>query len=232
MESDDYFPELLLQLTSHNQITDFAAAFSIAFILLCLVTILSAAERTISALSQEEMDKAEEGHSASDKIIIYLSDHLGLMKASCGMVYPVIIIIVNVLCIYGISILNRTAYPLVFLISAACTIILWILFYGIAPGFLVKHKRSIARLAAPLLMGITKTGAPFLRMTSMQKDSLDNETYRKKQAPLVNEAPNDMYEEKEMLEEIIHFYNKKANEIMTPRTDIEAIEVKMTSKML
>jgi len=29
----------------------------------------------------------------------------------------------------------------------------------------------------------------------------------------------------EMLVEILHFYNKKANEIMTPRTDIEAIDI-------
>jgi CBS domain containing-hemolysin-like protein len=33
-------------------------------------------------------------------------------------------------------------------------------------------------------------------------------------------------EEKEMLEEILHFYTKKANEIMTPRTDIVAIDIK------
>lgn len=230
MESDDYLPELLLQLTNNYQITDFAAAFSIAFILLCFATILSAAERAISFLPQEDMSKTEESHSARDKMIVYLSDHLRLMKASCSMIYAVIIITVTVLCIHGFNALNIVTGPLTLLIPAICTILLWILFYGIAPKLTANHKLSTARLMAPLLMAITKTGTPFLRMTSMQKESFENETYRKKQVPLANEAPNDMYEEKEMLEEIIHFYNKKANEIMTPRTDIEAIDIKSDVK--
>ena len=53
-----------------------------------------------------------------------------------------------------------------------------------------------------------------------------NDTHRKKQIPLATEAPTDLNEEKEMFGEIIRFYNKKANEIMTPRTDIEAINIK------
>ncbi len=226
MESDDYFPGLLLQLADNGIITDFAAAFGIIFILLCFATILSAAENAISYLPQEDMSKVEESRSARDKSIIYLSDHLRMMKASCSIIYAVIIIAVTALCIYGISILNIVAFPFTFLIASLSTLLLWSVFYGVAPKLISNYKLSTARIMAPLLRVIIKIGTPFLRITSIPVENFEEETPRKKQVPLANEAPNDMYEEKEMLEEIIHFYNKKANEIMTPRTDIEAIDIK------
>ena len=230
MESDEYFPGLLLQLTYNNFIADFAAAFSLTFILLCFVSVLSAAENAISFLSQDDMNKAEESHSVRDKTIIYLSDHLRLLKATCSMVYVVIAIAVTILCIYTISALSITTYKLNLLIVFACVIILWGIFHGFVPRLMSKHRLRTARITAPLLNVIIKAGEPFLRITSIRTETTENETYRKKQVPLANEAPNDMYEEKEMLEEIIHFYNKKVNEIMTPRTDIEAIDIKSNIK--
>ena len=230
MESDDYFPGLLLQLTNNNIIADFAAAFISAFALLCFATIVSAAEKAILCLSQEDISKAEESNSARDKTIIYLSDHPRLTKASCGMAYYVIIIAVTALFSYGISISGIAPYPLTLLIAFTVTLLLWAFFYGVAPKYMSNHKLSTARLMAPALKVLTKAGAPLLRATSISVDNIESETYRKKQVPLANEAPNDMYEEKEMLEEIIHFYNKKVNEIMTPRTDIEAINIKSDVK--
>ena len=226
MESDDYFPYMLLQLPSFDLMTDFAAAFSITIVLLCFVTFLTSAEKAISYLSQEDMSKVEESHSARDKIILFLSDHLRLMKASCSMIYFIVFTIVVVLCIYIISALNIEHYPLSLIIASIKAIILWVIFYIVAPRLLSNHKLRTARLMAPTLNVIVKAGKPFIRLTSTSVESMENETHRKKQVPLANEAPNDKYEEKGMLEEIIHFYNKKSNEIMTPRTDIEAIDIK------
>ena len=226
MESDDYFPILLLQLANDELMADFAAAFGFAFILLCFTTILSAAENAISHLSQEEMNKAEESRSARDKIIVHLSNHLQVLKTSCSMIYFAIVLIVTVLCIYGINALNIVSYPLTLLIASSCALLLWIIFYGIAPKLISNHRLSTARIMAPILNLVAKAGALFIRSTSATEESADSENHRKKQVPLANEAPNDIHEEKEMLEEIIHFYNKKSNEIMTPRTDIEAIDIK------
>ena len=189
-------------------LSDFAAAFGLAIFLLCLVTILSAAEKAISHLTQEDMSKIEDSDSARDKTIIYLSDHTLLLKASCGMVYFVIIIVVTALCIYATSVLITTSLALTILIASSCTLLSWAFFYGIAPKFISGNKLGLARMTSSLLKIITKAGMPFMP------------------APLANEAPNDKYEEKEILEEIIHFYNKKSNEIMTPRTDIVAIDIK------
>ena len=91
---------------------------------------------------------------------------------------------------------------------------------------MLKNKFRKARFIAPVHNLIAKTGKLLLRMTSMTpEDIVENDVTRKKQVPLANEAPQDMYEKKEMLEEIILFYNKKVNEIMTPRTDIVAIDI-------
>ena len=85
----------------------------------------------------------------------------------------------------------------------------------------------MSRIAAPIFKTFLKVKRLFSWIPAKQKTG---ETHRKKQMPLVNESPTDQSEGKEMLEEIIHFYNKKANEIMTPRTDIDAIDIKSSLK--
>ena len=226
MESDDYFPELLLQLTYNNNITDFAAAFFTILILLFFISVLSAAENAVSGLSQDDMNKAEESHSKRDKKVLYLSDHLRIVKSVCSMAYTIVAILVTLLCMYGSNALITTTLPLTLIISFVCTLLLWAIFKGFVPRLISGHRLKYARAMAPLLNAVVKAGTPFLKLSSTHTDHTENESFRKKQVPLANEAPNDMYEEKEMLEEIIHFYNKKTNEIMTPRTDIEAIDIK------
>ena len=226
MESDDYFPILLLQLTYDNFSPDFAAAFSIAIFLLCFVAILSIAENAIYFLSQDDVGKVEDSSSARDKTIIYLCNRTRILQSSCSVFYFIIILAVFLLIICGINMLNIFTQTLVYIIAFVSTLLLWIIFYLILPGFTLVYKLSIVRFMAPLLKVIVKAGAPFCRIASLTIENPEIDGVRKKQVPLANEAPNDMYEEKEMLEEIIHFYNKKANEIMSPRTDIEAIDIK------
>jgi gliding motility-associated protein GldE len=225
LESDDYFPEKLLQITFDDLTTDFAAAFGIAILLLLFVTCLSAAENAIASLSQE--NKPEESASARDKIIIYLSDHLRLMKASCRILQSFILIAVTALCTYGMNVFGITPHILTCLTAFLCTVLLWVLFYGIIPKSFSGHALGTARAMAPLLKFVIKIGSPFVRMTSIPVERAESDPIKKTQVPLAaGEAPNDRHEEKEMLEDIIHFYNKKANEIMTPRTDMVALCIK------
>ena len=226
MESDDYFPKLLLQLTYDESLVDFAAAFGLAFILLCIAAVLTVAESVISSLSPDEMNKIEESHSARDKSIIYLYDNIRLLKAVCGLTYSILTTAATTLYIYAIATQNITTLPLTLLIAFACTVATWALINGLTPKLISDHKLSVTRFLSPIIKAITKVEMPFLQLLSIKEVNPENETHRKKQVPLASEAPNDMYEEKEMLEDIIHFYNKKSNEIMTPRTDIEAIDIK------
>ena len=82
------------------------------------------------------------------------------------------------------------------------------------------------RWMAPLIKAFTKNRSPLSRQRSVEVEKSENDFSRRLHVPLADEAPNDIFEEKEMMAEIIHFYNKKANEIMTPRTDIVAISIK------
>jgi gliding motility-associated protein GldE len=225
LDSDDYFPGLLQQVI-FNDPAELAAAFGIAFILLLFITFLSAAENAVSSLSQEEMNKLEESASVRYDILVYLFDHLRLMRTSCRMTQSFLLIAVTVLCAYGMSRSGIEPPITAHAVTFGCTVVLWGLFYGIFPKSLSKHKSGTARAMAPLLKCITNICSPFIRMTSIPVEKKDSDHSKKTQIPLADEAPNDMYEEKEMLEDIIHFYNKKANEIMTPRTDIEAINIK------
>jgi gliding motility-associated protein GldE len=226
LDSDDYFPKQLLQVTFSDLMTDSAAAFGLAILLLLFVTFLSAAENAITSLSQENINKLEENPSARDKIILYLSDHLRLMKASCCILQSFILIAVTTLCSYGMNLFLLTPPIPAYLMAFLCTILLWILFYGIIPKSFSNYKLGTARAMALLLKSVIKIGSPFVRMTSIPVEKTECEHTKKTQVPLANEAPNDMYEEKEMLEDIIHFYNKKANEIMTPRMDMVALFIK------
>ncbi|MDR3250268.1 MAG: CBS domain-containing protein [Tannerella sp.] len=226
MESDDYFPGLLLQIDNVDITTHFAAALGSALLLLCFATVLSAAENAISYLSQDDMSKVEESSSARDKAIIYLSGRLRLMKASCSVIYALIIIAVALLCIYGTDLPDLVVCPFNYIIAFVASTALWTIFYGFAPKVMTNHKLGTAQVMSPILRAIVRICAPLIRLTSIPVENPENESVKKKQSPLVNEVPSDMYEEQEMLDEIIHFYNKKSNEIMTPRTDIEAIDIK------
>jgi gliding motility-associated protein GldE len=226
LESDDYFPELLLQAGFHNLIIDFAAVFGIALFLLSFMTFLSAAENAVASLSQENMSKLEESVSTRDRMIGYLSDHLRQMRASCRIIRSFILIVVTVLCAYGMEMSGIETPMPAYLITFACTVALWTFFYGVFPKLLLSHGLSTARAMAPLLKSVIRICTPFVRMTFMPMEKADSDHAKKTQIPLADEAPNNMHEEKEMLEDIIHFYNKKANEIMTPRTDIVAINIK------
>jgi len=112
-----------------------------------------------------------------------------------------------------------------YLIIFALVWALWSCLYLLASRVIVKRKVQSTKPLPPLLRFVVRVLFPFIRLSSFG-ESAETEVLHKKQSPIVNEeAPNDVYEEHEMLDEIIHFYNKKVNEIMTPRTDIQAINI-------
>jgi CBS domain containing-hemolysin-like protein len=211
------------------------AGIIVAAVVLCLsvlgfATLLAAAENAVSSLSQDDMSRVEESASARDRHIEWMTDHLRLMKASCNVIYSTLLLAVAALCIYVALALRFEPAPLAFVTALALTAALWTLFYGLAPKMFLNHKLTVARAFSPLLRFAVRLGAPFVRLSSIPVESDEDEPSRKGKTPLGGEAPGDVYEEQEMLDEIIHFYNKKANEIMTPRTDMEALDVKSDIK--
>jgi gliding motility-associated protein GldE len=227
LESDDYFPVLLLQMTYDERLITFVAAFVIILVLLGMTTLLSAAESAVASLSQEESDEIEESNSRIDKLISFFIDYLRLTRASCRVFQSVLLAAITATGIYAAGTLCLPVpYILMYIIVFVIITSTWLFFYGVLPKQISKNKLKTVRITAPLLKMAVNLCKPFVLLTDFPVENFDDEPSKKSQALLVNEAPNGIYEEKEMLEEIIHFYDKKVSEIMTPRTDIEAIDIK------
>jgi gliding motility-associated protein GldE len=227
LEADDYFPAQLLQFAYEERIMAFVAALVVMLILLGMTTILSAAESAVASLSQDESDKVEESNSQIDKFISFLIECLRLTKVSCSVFQSVLLMAITVTGVYAASMLCLPVpYILMYIIVFLIITLIWLFFYGILPELIFRDKLKTARIMAPLLKAVVNLCKPFVLLTGFPIENFDGEPSKKTQTLLISEAPNSIYEEKEMLEEIIHFYDKKANEIMTPRTDIEAIDIK------
>jgi gliding motility-associated protein GldE len=226
LEADDYFPTLLLQMTYDERIMSFVAAFVVLLLLLALTTVLSAAESAVASLSQDESDEIEESNSRIDRLLVFFTDYLRLTRASCRVFQSVLLSAITIIGVYATSMLCFSVpYILMYITAFVVITFIWMLFYGILPKLLFKNKLKTARITAPVLKMAVTLCKPFVFLTNFPVENPNDEPSKKSQA-LLNEAPNSIYEEKEMLEEIIHFYDKKASEIMTPRTDIQTIDIK------
>ncbi|MDR2473948.1 MAG: hemolysin family protein [Tannerella sp.] len=207
-----------------EEIDLFAIALCGAFALLLFASLLSAAGSALSSLPQDDIEKIEAGESARERSAVYLIEHIRLLKASCSVMYSGIIISFTALLMYAAQLLPETV-PLRLLIAFVVALLLWALFYNIVPKMFLKNKLGILLFTTPALRSVIRICSPFVRMSNTTVESAAPETNRKNQVPLADEAPGDLYEEQDMLDEIIHFYNKKCNEIMTPRTDIIALDI-------
>jgi gliding motility-associated protein GldE len=217
-------------MTYDERIMAFVAAFVIILVILCVTILLSAAESAVASLSQDDSDEVEESKSQLDKLVSFFIDYLRLTRMSCSVFQFVLLAAVMVTGAYATALLCPSLpLTLIYIIVFVIFTLIWLFFYGILPKLIFKDKLKTVRMMAPLLKVVVKLCKPFVLLTGFPVENMDGESSKKSQALLDNEAPNSIYEEKEMLEEIIHFYDKKVTEIMTPRTDIEAIDIK--SKM-
>jgi CBS domain containing-hemolysin-like protein len=109
-----------------------------------------------------------------------------------------------------------------FATTVAGWLVLWYLFEGLMPRCLMPGRalHAIIKHTLPFVVFMERILRPltFLMVTSLSA----------KKKPAASESAiisKDPADEKEMLEEIIHFYNKRADEIMVPRMDLEAIDM-------
>ena len=90
------------------------------------------------------------------------------------------------------------------------------------------------RFSASVLSGLERFCRPFSKILVNSTSVINKALAKKKYDISVDElskalelTSTEIPEEKEMLAEIIKFYNKTADEIMTPRLDMEDIEIKI-----
>jgi len=143
---------------------------------------------------------------------------------------------VVMLCTYGInSLINFSAVPVLgFILETIVLTFLLLLFGEIMPKiYAQKNSLRFVRRSASVLNMVERLCRP-LSVVLVNSTSIINKALVKKKYDLsVDElskalelTSKEIPEEKEMLAEIIKFYNKTADEIMTPRLDMEDIEIK------
>jgi gliding motility-associated protein GldE len=216
----------LWEMAFDRHIMLFSTAIVIMLISLGTTAVLSAGESAVASLTQDELDEIEERNSRIDKLILFLADYLQLTRTSSRIFQFILLIVTALSGTYLVALFVLPVPNIMYAMLFLAVTLLWLFFYGILPKWLFPNRLKTARIVAPVLKLAVNLCKPFVLLTNFPVENPDAEQSRQSSAILDNEAPNSIYEEKEMLEEIIHFYDKKAGEIMTPRTDIEAIDIK------
>ncbi len=210
MDSDYYLSGLFDQVTIQALTAGPVIALSLACLLLLVSGFVSASEVAFFSLSPGDINDIREENSPSDPLVM--------------------------LCTYGInSLINFSAVPVLgFILETIVLTFLLLLFGEIMPKiYAQKNSLRFVRRSASVLNMVERLCRP-LSVVLVNSTSIINKALVKKKYDLsVDElskalelTSKEIPEEKEMLAEIIKFYNKTADEIMTPRLDMEDIEIK------
>ena len=197
---------------------------------------MSASEVAFFSLSPGDINDIREENSPSDPLIRKLLDRSEYLLAAILIANNFVNVAVVMLCTYGInSLINFSAVPVLgFILETIVLTFLLLLFGEIMPKiYAQKNSLRFVRRSASVLNMVERLCRP-LSVVLVNSTSIINKALVKKKYDLsVDElskalelTSKEIPEEKEMLAEIIKFYNKTADEIMTPRLDMEDIEIK------
>ncbi len=197
---------------------------------------VSASEVAFFSLSPGDINDIREENSPSDPLIRKLLDRSEYLLAAILIANNFVNVAVVMLCTYGInSLINFSAVPVLgFILETIVLTFLLLLFGEIMPKiYAQKNSLRFVRRSASVLNMVERLCRP-LSVVLVNSTSIINKALVKKKYDLsVDElskalelTSKEIPEEKEMLAEIIKFYNKTADEIMTPRLDMEDIEIK------
>ncbi|MDR0756615.1 MAG: hemolysin family protein [Tannerella sp.] len=199
------------------------ASFIVVFLLLFISGYISANEQVLFWFSQGNAGRIKDEDKPQGKFLREeLETPQRLIHALCIFRMALHIVIV-VLALYGLSLICQGVscfYPAV----AAGSIIVILFFDRMMPRFVLrKKKRSILLRASPFLQFVNWLCRPLTKPVSTAVDA-DDASGSSEDEPVatVKDVPGD----KEIKKDMIRLYNKTADEIMVPRMDIKAIDIK------
>lgn len=236
MDSDYYLSGLFQQVTVQALTAGPVIALSLAFLLLFVSGFVSASEVAFFSLTPTDLNEVEEEKNASDSIIQRLLQRSEYLLAAILIANNFVNVAVVMLCTYGINAwIDFSAAPVLgFVLETIVLTFLLLLFGEIMPKiYAQKNALRFVRFAAPVLQGLERFCRPFSKILVTSTSAINKALVKKKYDLSVDElsqalelTSTEIAEEKEMLAEIIKFYNKTADEIMTPRLDMEDIDIK------
>ncbi len=236
MDSDYYLWGLFDNVTERALTAGPVFALGLALLLLFVSGLASVSEVAFFSLTPGDLDEiGEEGHPA-DTVIKRLLKRSEYLLASILIVNNLANVTIVMLCAYAVNALvDFSAAPLLGLAIEAILLTFLILLFGeiLPKTYAQANPLRLVRLLASPLGGLERLCRPFSKVmvssTSVfdkvlakKRYELSVDTHSKALELTSTEIPDD----KQMLEEIIKFYNKTADEIMTPRPDVEDLEIK------
>ena len=196
----DYFISGLPELAAQQGLAvDPVIALALAVVLLLVIGFLSASEAAFYALSPENVNDIPSEKTPSAFSLQHLLEHTEQLLASVWLANRFAVVAFILLCAYGVVSLPD--------------------FASIEPGWMIVLE-TIVLVAVLLLLGDVGP------ISLAQKDPV---RFLRRHVWALNLVGRLLHPFskflKVMLSEIIKFYNKTANEIMTPRLDIEDLDV-------
>ena len=236
MESDDYFPATLSQLSFAEPQSGDWILLGVILALLIFSGFLSAAKTAYSTLSQNDLDEIRKQKKKIDPTVLQLTDRHEHVMATTILLNTFVNIFFIILSFYLFSRWVIMPYSGVVnaLIQGGFIALALLLFGEVLPKNNARYKpRTYARFTAKFLAFLEQLTRPLTsgmtRLTSLAEMAPARKRYELSVDELskaleLTETENS--DEKVMLEEIIKFYNKSASEIMTSRVDVEDIDIK------
>lgn len=236
MDSDYYLSGLFDQVTIQAFSAGPAIALGLAFLLLFVSGFVSASEVAFFSLTPSDINDIREEDTASDSVILRLLSRSEYLLAAILIANNFVNVAVVMLCTYGINAwINFSQVPVLgFILETVILTFLLLLFGEIMPKiYAQKNSLQFVRFSASTLSGIERFCRPLSKILVTSTSVINKALVKKKYDISVDElskalelTSTEIPEEKKMLAEIIKFYNKTADEIMTPRLDMEDIDIK------
>lgn len=236
MDSDYYLSDLFQHVTVQALTAGPVIALSLAFLLLFVSGFVSASEVAFFSLTPADQNEIREEKTASDLLIEQLLARSEYLLATILIANNFVNVAIVMLCTYGINAwIDFSAAPLLgFVLETVVLTFLLLLFGEIMPKlYAQKNALRFVRFAAPVLRATERFCRPLAALLVTSTSVINKALVKKKYDISVDELSKALEltspgipEEKKMLAEIIKFYNKTADEIMTPRLDMEDMDIR------
>ncbi|MDR0349475.1 MAG: hemolysin family protein [Tannerella sp.] len=221
MDSDDYFQRLFLQIVSEGLFPNIVFVFALLLLLLILIILFAVGERALFSLSAEEIDKVNGKENVNSKFVEQLIGkpvQTRFMIAAVQTIHYVTLIMLLVYCLH--TFFKSEFYSSLYILLAVTLIIVLFICNSLIPAGIVKNRPlKTAKTVAPYLKIADWFLHPFIKLITPVH------TAKRKNIPGGAADISKEKEDKDMLREIVRFYNKTTEEIMVPRVDMKAIDV-------
>lgn len=236
----DYISEIFSQVGVQDLTAGPVIALALAVLLLFASGFISASEVAFFSLKPNDINRIKEGNHPSDSVILDLLNNSEFLLATILIANNFVNVAIVMLCTYGINEwLDFSNVPMLgFILETIVLTFLLLLFGEIMPKIYAKQNAlSFIHKAAPTLLTLRKFCKPLAALLVHSTSTINKSLGKKKYDISVDELSKALEltskaipEEKEMLAEIIKFYNKTADEIMTSRLDMEDLDIKANFK--